>query len=190
MARNISSLIIDSLCDQVRDRDIAVAGLYCDYLAQEEQSTTNMLGAILKQLLEGDGIPGPIRQAFHEGKRMLGGRAVRLSDLVKMLKTTIISLPEVFICIDAIDECLPTNRRELLESLQEIIRASPAMRVFVTGRSHIRDEIQTYFAEAITITVIPTTGDIERYLKMRLDRDPTPGAMDDDLRAEDRKSVV
>ena len=116
-ASKISSLVIDWLCDQVRNRDIAVAALYCDYLAQEEQSTTSILGAILKQLLERDGIPEPLRQVFHKEKRGFGGRAVQLSDLVKILKTTIALLPEVFICIDALDECLPKNRRELLGSL-------------------------------------------------------------------------
>ena len=34
------------------------------------------------------------------------------------------------------------------------------------------------------ITVIPTIEDIERYLEMRSNRDPTPNAMDADLRAE------
>ena len=113
--RNISSLVIDWLCDQVRSRDIAIAGLYCDYLAHEQQSATNMLGAILKQLLEGDGIPESLRDGFRVGKRGFGGRAVQLPDLVEILKTTIASLPEVFICIDGLDECLPNNRRELLE---------------------------------------------------------------------------
>jgi len=47
MEINISSLVIDWLCNQARDGDIAVAGLYCDYLAQEQQSVTNILGAIL-----------------------------------------------------------------------------------------------------------------------------------------------
>ena len=172
------------MCDQVSNRNIAVAGLYCDYLAHEQQSATNMLGAILKQLLEREGIPEPVRQAFREGKRGFGGRAVRLSDLVKILNTTIASLSEVFICIDGLDECLPNNRRELLESLQEIVRASPTTRVFLTGRPHIRDEVKTYLGKAIAMPVIPTIRDIERYLKMRLDRDSAPEAMDDDLRAE------
>ena len=184
MARNISSLVIDWLCDQAHYRDIAVAGLYCDYLAQGQQSTTNMLGAILRQLLARDGIPGPVRQAFRKERRELGGRAVQLLGLVKMLKTTIALLPEVFICIDGLDECLPKNRQELLESLQEIVQASPATRVFLSGRPHIRDEIGGYFAEAIMIAIIPTIGDIERYLEMRLDQDTTPSAMDDNLRAE------
>ena len=161
-----------------------MAGLYCDYLAQDEQSATNMLGAILRQLLEKDGISELVRKAFREGKRGFGGRAVRLSDLVKILKTTLASLQEVFICIDGLDECLPKNRQDLFESLQEVVRASPTTRLFLTGRPHVRDEVKGYFAEAIRIEVIPTIGDIERYLETKLSRDTTPKAMDDYLRAE------
>ena len=172
------------MCDQVRSRDIAVAGLYCDYLAQEQQSATNMLGTILKQLLERDGIPESLREIFRLGKRGFGGRAVQLPDLVTILKVTIASLPDVFICIDGLDECLLKNRRELLESLQDIMRASPTLRVFLSGRPHIQDEVKRHFTEAIMIAVVPTVEDIERYLEMRLDRDPTPSAMDDSLRAQ------
>ena len=183
-ANNISSLVIDWLCDQAHSRDIAVSGLYCDYLAHEEQSTANMLGAILNQLLERDGIPKHVREAFRREKRGFGGRAIQLSGLVEILKTTITSLLKVFICIDGLDECLPKNRRELFESLLEIVRASSTTRVFLSGRPHIQDEVKGYFSAAIMISVIPTIGDIEKYLEMRLDRDTTPSAMDENLRAE------
>ena len=163
---------------------MAGAGLYCDSLAQEEQSVANMLGAILKQLFERDGIPEHVRQVLREEKRGFGGRAAQPSDLVEMLKTTTASLPEVFICIDALDECRPGDRRKLLESLRKIVRASPTTRVFLSGRPHIRDEVERHFARAIVIPVIPTVGDIELYLKLRLNRDITPDAMDDNLRAE------
>lgn len=49
--------------------------MYCDYLSQEQQSATNILGAILKQPLERDGIPELLRQAFREEKKGFGGRA-------------------------------------------------------------------------------------------------------------------
>ena len=107
-----------------------------------------------------------------------------LSNLVEILKMTIASLPEVFICIDSLDECLPNNRRELLESLQGITQGSRTTRVFLSGRPHIRDEIKRYLTEAIMMKIIPTIGDIEIYLKMRLDRDPMPQAMDDNLRSK------
>jgi len=183
-ASDTSSLVIDWLCDQSGHRDIAVSGLYCDYLAQEQQSAANMLGAILKQLLKRDMMSGLVRQAFRKEEGVFGRRAIQLSDLVEILKTTIASLPEVFICIDGLDECLPKNRRELLESLQEIVRASPTARVFLTGRPHIRDEIKRYFTEAAMISVIPTMGDIKSYLKMKLAGDTTPKAMNGNLRAK------
>ena len=143
-----------------------------------------MLGAILKQLLERDGIPEPLRRIFRKEKRGFGGRAVQLLELVEMLKMALASLPEVFICIDGLDECLPDNRRELLGYLRDVMPDPPTTRVFLSGRPHIREEVKKYFTSATMIAVIPTMRDIERYLEMRLDRDLTPSAMDDDLRAE------
>ena len=49
---------------------------------------------------------------------------------------------------------------------------------------HVKDEIKGYFTQAIMTPIIPTIGDIERYLNMRLEKDSTPSAMDGDLRAE------
>jgi len=183
-ASNISSLIIDRLRQQVHDRNIAVAGLYCDYADQEQQSTRNILGAILRELFARDGIPVSVRQAFRDEKMVLGGQPAQLPDLVKILKTTIQLGARVFICIDALDECLPKNRLQLLKSLQEIIRACPTVRVFLTGRPHVQDEIKRYFPELIMIHVVPTTRDIEIYLERKLDHDPTPSSMNDELRAE------
>jgi len=45
---NISSLVIDSLCDRAQEENIAVIGLYCDFLSQQDQTTTNIIGALLK----------------------------------------------------------------------------------------------------------------------------------------------
>ena len=185
-----SSLVIDSLCEQAGDKDVAVVGLYCDFLAQQEQSTTNMLGAVLKQLISRGGIPEHIRETFKEAKKKFGGQSLLLPDMVDILKKTITSLPRVFICIDALDESPPKHRRELLESLREIIRASSSTRVFLTGRPHIDDEIVKYFSKAIRIPLSPTHGDIESYLEMRLDGDTDPNAMDDELQADMMKIIL
>jgi len=184
MVRNISSLVIDSLCDQARNENISVACLYCDFLAQQEQTITGMMGAILKQLVGKGGIPIYIREAFEQGKQEIGGRALLLADLMRMLKMTIASLPQVFICIDALDEFLPKHLSELLRSLRDIVRESPKTRVFLTGRPHVKEDIQRYFPRVVLIPVSPKIDDIRNYLEMRLDMDAEPGAMSDDLRAD------
>ena len=159
-------------------------GLYCDFLSQQEQSTTNMLGAILKQLASTEGIPEYIREAFEKAKTEFGGRGLRLPDIVETLKRAITSLPRIFICVDALDECAAKHRRELLDSLREIVRVSPNMRVFLTARPNIDDEIVRCFVEIVRIPLSPTHGDIKSYLEMRLDGDTDPYAMDDELRAD------
>ena len=176
--------MIDSLCDRAEGKDIAVVGLYCDFLSQQEQSTASMLGAILKQLVSGGGIPEHIREAFHKAKKEFGGRDLRLSNMVGLLRRTIAPLERVFICVDALDESAPKQRRELLESLREIVQVSPNTRIFLTGRPHIDDDIMKFFGEAVRIAVTPTQEDIKSYLEMRLDRDTDPSAMDDELRAD------
>ena len=173
--------MIDNLCDQAGERSVAVAWLYCDFLAHQEQSATAMLGAILKQLVSIAGMPENVRQAF---RKQFSDRGLRLPDTVRMLKTTIASLPRVYICIDALDESTPKSRQELLGSLRDIVRESPSTRVLFTGRSHVEEEVKKYFTEVITAPVSPTEADIRVYLDARLNGDTELYAMNDDLRRD------
>ena len=176
--------MIDSLCDQAREEGIAVTGLYYDYLAQGEQTTTNVLGAILKQLICKVGISEKLREAFQKAKGEFGGRGLRLAGLIRMLRIAIASARQVFICIDALDECLTKRLPELLKSLTDIVRESPTTRIFLTGRPYVKESIQRDFAKVVVIPIIPNGGDVRNFLEMRLDEDPDPEAMSDDLRAD------
>ena len=178
---NISSLVIDNLCDQAEEKDLAVAWIYCDFLAHQEQSATAMLGAILKQLVSIREIPENVRQVF---RKRFSNRGLRLPDIMGMLKTTISLLPRVYICIDALDESTPKIRQELLGSLRDIVQESPSARVLFTGRSHVEEEAKKYFKEIITVPISPTEGDIRVYLNAKLERDTEPYAMDDRLRRD------
>ena len=184
IARNVSSLVIDSLCDQAKKEDIVIACLYYDFLSQQEQTLTNMMGAILKQLVSRGDIPKDVREAFQEGKKEIGGRGLRLADLIGILRITVASLPQVFICIDALDECLPKNLPDLLGSLRDIVRESPTTRIFLTGRPHVTEGIRGYFTEVVVIPISPDRDDIRNYVVMRLDRDDEPEAMNNDLRVD------
>ena len=142
------------------------------------------MGAILRQLVGRGGIPNYLREAFQKSKTEFDGRGPLLADLVGMLRTTIASLPRVFICLHALDECLPKHLPELLESLNDIIRESPRTRIFLTGRPHVGEDIQRYFPKAVVIPISPNPDDIRNYVEMRLDRDTELEAMSNDLRAD------
>jgi len=161
-----------------------VIGVYCDYLDRKEQTTLNMLGAMLKQLVRGGNIPDDIRKAFEDAKDHFGGVRPQVPQLVDMLKTAIRQQKRVILCIDGLDESLVAHRNALLTSLRAITQELPNVRLFLTGRPFINGEVKKYFPNADTISVRPTKEDTETFLRMKLDGDPEPDAMDESLRAD------
>ena len=98
--------MVDILCDQAGGKNISIVELYCHFPAQQEQSTTNMLSAIFKQLAAWEGIPEHMQEAFQKVKKEFGCRGLPLCDLVDFLKV----LQRVSICPDAIEEATPQRR--------------------------------------------------------------------------------
>ena len=182
---NDSSLVVDTLCDQTRGQNTSVTCFYFDFAARNEQSATNMLGSLLKQMVSGTGrIPEEILKAMREQQEAVSGRRPQLVDIVKMLQL-VMSSQRTYMCIDALDECTTAQRFRLFDSLKEILEKSPSARVFVTGRPHIRAEVAKHLAGRVaSVSVGPTKGDIISYLRFRLSHDETPDAMDESLEAD------
>ena len=182
--------MIDTLCDQAGEKNATVACFYFDFAVQKDQSPTSTMGALLKQVVGGlEEIPGEVSQAFRKQKKALGGRGPRLSDIVKMLQATS-SKERTFICIDALDECVPEHRGKLLGSLNQILQKSPATRIFVTGRPHIRPEIERRIAGGVkSLSISTKANDIIRYLHSKLEEDTNPEAMDSSLEADILKKI-
>ena len=144
-----------------------------------------MLGALLKQLVVGlREIPGEMVEAYEEQKNFIGGRRPQHTDIVKMLQTAS-SKKRTFICIDALDECVPEHQVKLLDALNKILQESPGTRIFLTGRPHIRPEVARRFSgRATSLSISTKRSDIIRYLHVRLQDDTAPDAMNSSLAAE------
>ena len=182
---DVSSLVVDKLCDQARGQNAAVTCFYFDFADRKEQSATRALGSLLRQVVGGlERIPEEISQAFQEARNAIGGRGPQLPDIMRMLEAITLSIP-TFVCIDALDECGVPDRVKLLNSLQQILKQSPRTRIFIIGRPHIQDEIERFLAGRVTsVSVSPRKGDIVGYLRVRLSEDPTPHAMGKSLEAD------
>ena len=182
---NDSSLVVDTLCDRTRGQNTSVTCFYFDFAARNEQSATNMLGSLLKQMVSGTGrIPEEILKALREQQEALSGRRPQLVDIVKMLQL-ITSSQRTYMCVDALDECTTAQRFRFFDSLKEILDKSPSARVFVTGRPHIRAEVAKHLAgRAASVSINPAREDIVSYIRFRLSHDETPDAMDTSLEAD------
>ena len=189
MSNDTSSLVVDMLCDNANERNIAVACFYVDFAAREEQSPTNMLGSLLKQIVGGlERIPDEIRETFRGHKKVIGGRRLGVAQIVEMLQT-VTSLQRTFICVDALDECGEGNQLEILRSLRQILEASGNTRIFITGRRHIKSEVEGRLGARI-LFIKPSDGDIVGYVRTRLSRDRYQDAMDSGLETAITESIV
>ena len=182
---HVSSLVVDRLSDQSRGQKTAVTCFYLDFAARKEQSVASILGSLVRQVVGGmENVPEEITQAFKEQKLANAGRGPQLPDIVKMLQIVTSSV-RTFVCIDALDECAAANRAKLLNSLQQILKSSPLTRIFMIARPHVRGEIEKRLpGRLISVLVGPRKNDIMGYLRLRLDEDQTPEAMNESLEAD------
>ena len=150
----------------------------------------SVLSSVLKQVVCGlETIPAKVSQAFRRQKNVIGGRRLELSEIVEMLQDISSSQP-TFICIDAVDECMPGYRAELLDSLNQVLGKSPSIQIFLAGRLQIREEVGKHLSgRVVAVSIVPIRGDIIRFLRAKLEKDATPDAMDKSLEADIIKSI-
>ena len=184
-----SSLVIDKLCDEAGEGDTAVMCFYFDFAARNEQSPVNMLGSLLRQFVSGlGGIPEAVVRDFQKQRKGIGGRGLQVSGIPKMFQA-IAATKRTFICVDALDECVPKHRKVILESLRQILQWSPNTRIFMTGRPQVRSEVEERLDGAAAFRSIQTEDGVVRYLCDKLKNDTTPGAMSSALKAEIMKTI-
>jgi len=186
-----SSLVIDKLCDEAVENDTAVTCFYFDFAARNEQSPINMLGSLLRQLVSGlEGIPEAVVQSYRNQKKVIGGRRLQVSGILKIFQTITVT-KRTFICVDALDECAPEHRMEVLESLGHILRGSPSTRIFMTGRRHVRSEVERGLGRVVAFLPIqPMEDGVARYLREKLRKDTAPEIMNSTLEANIIKSIA
>ena len=88
-------------CDQAREQNAAAACFYLDFTARKEQSSTSVLGALIKQVVRGlEGVLGEIMRAYlyENQEKVIGERGLQLADLGKILQIAF-SGKRTFVCM-------------------------------------------------------------------------------------------
>ena len=185
-----SSLVIDKLCDEALEGDSTVVCFYFDFAARSEQSPANILGSLLRQLVSGEReIPEAITMDFRNDRRAIGGRGLQVSGVLKILQT-IAATRRTFICVDALDECVPEHRMVVLEALGQILRGSANTRLFMTGRPHVRSEVERELGGAANFILIRATEDgVVRFLHEKLRKDTIPNNKGSPLEEDIMRSI-
>jgi len=148
------------------------------------------IGSLLRQLVSGrEEIPEMITRDFRKDKMSIGGRGLQVSGISKMFQR-IAAAKRTFICVDALDDCVPEHRMIVLESFSQILRGSPNARIFMTGRPHVRSDVEREFGGAATFIFIrPTDDGVLRFLSEKLRKDTIPNMMSSTLERDIMENI-
>jgi len=114
--------VINSLQREFRDQNIPVICLYLDYKDSMTQTRENLLGSLLKQLVQlrkSSAVSPALREVYRSARAIKANPSS--TELRELLKSELLSYPRVFLVVDALDECVPASRQDdLLADLRKL----------------------------------------------------------------------
>ena len=160
----MAATAIDHLNRTIRKEDTPVTFLYCTYTHQEEQTTTTLLRALLRQLaICSSVVPQPIQELYDRSKDQR--TVLSEHELAKAVETAISTFEKVFLIIDALDECGPPLRSKLLSILHSIQEKS-ALSLLATAQDlpDIRSQLQPCVALKIQASEADVTAFVGQHI--------------------------
>ena len=115
----LTSIVVDELATRFfNDPTIGIAYIYCNFRRQETQKIDDLLASLLKQLAESQpSLPGILKDLYNRHKTKQTRPS--LDEVSRSLQAVTELYSQVFIIIDALDECQISNgcRPKFLSSI-------------------------------------------------------------------------
>ena len=167
----IAATTIDSLLEN-RDSTTGIAYVYCNYQAQAQQNSSNLLAALLKQLVQVQpSITEPVAR-LHKQHDAQGTRPT-ITEISDALESVIAKFSTVYLVIDALDECQDNNgsRSQLLKQLRNL-QAKNNVHLMVTARYIPEIVVEFRKMKAQTLEVRASADDVKRFVAGQIHRLP------------------
>ncbi|KAK4691933.1 hypothetical protein P7C71_g5177, partial [Lecanoromycetidae sp. Uapishka_2] len=116
-------------------------------------------------------------------------REVQQQDLEQALLLTQADFEQTFLVIDALDECDNEHRKDLLRSLAAL-QKEPSVRIFLTSRPHLSQEITKKFENPLQVQIGATDHDLRVYLSSKIDDSDNVDVVDKDFKEEIITKVI
>ncbi|KAJ5480131.1 hypothetical protein N7530_005640 [Penicillium desertorum] len=163
-----SAILVDDLITRFQDNpNVGIAYIYCKFNRQDEQKVQDLLSSLLKQLSEKrTSVPDAVKDLYTRYKAT--STRPQFDKVSKALRSVASTYSEVFIVVDALDECESTCRTRLLDEMMEI-HAGAGANIFATSRPA---EMNDLFKAGGRLEIRAHENDVRRYLNGNMYRLP------------------
>ena len=163
----LTSIAVNYVAESTRQQDTAVIYVYCDYKDSLTHSVTALLSSLLRQLIE----QTPRTESIGELSMILNENAKHRdpteAELFTWVCTVCKDFNDVYIFVDALDECPELSRDALLLRLQQLSQFRQT-RLLLTSRLSI--DIKSRLANVSRIEIAASALDIEAYLHSEIQK--------------------
>jgi Cdc6-like AAA superfamily ATPase len=185
----LTSIVVEELSTRFEnDGNIGMAYLYCNYRQQHEQKLEDLFASLLKQLVqEQPSIPDNVQTLYdrHKDKRTRPS----FGEILGILQTVVTIYSEVFIIVDALDECQISDgcRQSFLSNLFKL-QAICGVKLFATSRPI--SSIEKEFEGNVKLEIRASEEDVRRYLEGYMFRLPGFVARSSELQEEIKTDIT
>jgi Cdc6-like AAA superfamily ATPase len=184
----IVAIAVDHIWKAFQGDNVGVAYIYCNYKRRETQTATDLLAAILKQLVQERPLYGEPVATLH--KRHANRRTYPSLDEIRTALNSVLSnYSKAYIIIDALDECTdidgtPSKLLTILRSLQATTNTS----LMATSRFAVR--IEQSFQGLPMLEIRASDADVTRFVAGHIHQLPKCVQRDVELQTEIQDGIV
>jgi len=190
----ISSTIIEHMKEYCETPGFALAYFYFDFNDTGKQKVSNLVSSLIAQLCNKVvDLPGQLKELYKRCNNGQQQAAVR--ELSATLSLIVRDFEDVFIVIDALDECPKDGERGELLTLIEEIHARQLSRIHLLVTSRPETDIKEMLMSWVGSWAIPLQGfqvdsDINLHVRSQLSADPKLKKWPDKVKAEVEEALT
>lgn len=161
------------------------AFFYCDRNDEQRRTPLSVLRSFVRQLSTSAQNPGYIRKSLQDlyRKRRMEGSGLSLSDCKEQLLESVNFYAQTTIVLDALDECEPESRHEIVNAIESVFKSRKSLKVFISSRPD-RDIRQRFSNKPnIDIQATHNENDIMEFVNEEITKHGRWAKMSTDLRS-------
>ncbi|KAJ5497544.1 hypothetical protein N7463_009531 [Penicillium fimorum] len=172
----LTSAVVDRIQDRLSgtSKNEGFAFFYCDKNEPRRAQPLSIIQSIVRQLSTTAKNPESTQKKLCQlyNKCRSSGSGFSLEQCKEQIQASLDIYEKTTIVIDAMDECNPDSRDELIDALNSFVSQSNKrhVKIFISSRPDPDIEVQLQNAPNIGINASDNKGDIQTYLNVELDK--------------------